>query len=173
MVCESRSNVQRVSPGSIPFALVLALMTLGALTGMAACGGSSNNPAPPAAPTPPIATPPPAPAPPPPPPQTAQITITASGVAPKEVTVARGGRVTFVNDDGRAHDVFSDPDHLGTDCPAINVVGFLTAGRRGETGSLDIVRRCGYHDHLNISDDSMRGVIIVVEPSASVEPAPR
>ena len=81
----------------------------------------------------------PTPPPPPPPPRTAQITITANGISPKEVTVARGGRVTFVNDDGRPHDVFSDPDHLGTDCPAINVVGFLTAGRSGETGPLDIV----------------------------------
>jgi plastocyanin len=83
------------------------------------------------------------------------------------VTVARGGRVTFVNDDGRAHDVFSDPDHLGTDCPAINVVGFLTAGRRNDTGPLDVARRCGYHDHLNTNDDSMRGVIIVVDPSST------
>jgi plastocyanin len=95
---------------------------------------------------------------------TAQVTITSTGVTPKEVTVARGGRVTFVNDDGRPHDVFSDPDHAGTDCPAINIVGFLAAGRRGETGPLDIARRCGYHDHLAIGDDAFRGAIIVVEP---------
>jgi plastocyanin len=95
---------------------------------------------------------------------TAQITITAAGVSPKEVTVARGGRVTFVNDDQRPHDVFSDPDHAGTDCPAINIVGFLTAGRRNDTGPLDVARRCGYHDHLDVSADSLRGVIIVVDP---------
>jgi plastocyanin len=131
------------------------------LTMATACGGSTAA-NPPSAPTPPVVSPPPAS--PPPPPMTAQITITATGVSPKEVTVARGGRVTFVNDDGRPHDVFSDPDHAGTDCPAINLVGFLTAGRRGDTGPLDVARRCGYHDHLAISDDSLRGTIIVVEP---------
>jgi plastocyanin len=103
----------------------------------------------------------------------AQITISTMGVSPKEVTVARGGRVTFVNDDGRPHDVFSDPDHQGTDCPAINAVGFLAPGRSGDTSALDIVRRCGYHDHLDLSNESFRGTIVVVDPSAAqASPAP-
>jgi hypothetical protein len=145
---------------------VLAAMAVGVWLAAAACGGST--PAPPSAPTPPpVGTPPPPSGPPPsgpPPPLTAQVTITASGVSPKEVTIARGGRVTFVNDDTQAHDVFSDPDHLGTDCPAINRVGFLTAGRRGDTDALDVARRCGYHDHLFTGADAFRGVIIVVDP---------
>ncbi len=132
------------------------------------CGGlTPSAPSPPTPPAglnpPPPATPPPPPATPPPPPLTAEVTITAAGVAPKEVTVAKGGRVTFVNSDSRVHDVYSDPDHLGTDCPSINQAGFLLAGQRRETGPLTVARDCGYHDHLNTNDESMRGKIIVVE----------
>lgn len=126
-----------------------------------ACGGSS--PSTPSPPTPPAASTPPPPTSPPPPPLTALITITATGMSPKEVTVAKGGVVTFVNNDARGHDIFSDPDHLGTDCPAINVAGFLLAGQRRDTGPLAIARRCGYHDHLNVNDESMRGTIVVVD----------
>ena len=54
--------------------------------------------------------------------------------------MAKGGVVTFLNDDARVHDVFSDPDHTGTDCPAINEAGFLFAGQRRDTGPLTIVR---------------------------------
>jgi plastocyanin len=125
------------------------------------CGGST--PSAPSPPTPPAESNPPPPATPPPPPLTAQVTITAAGVAPKEVTVAKGGRVTFINSDSRVHDVYSDPDHLGTDCPSINEAGFLLAGQRRDTGPLTVARDCGYHDHLNTNDESMRGKIIVVE----------
>lgn len=165
MLCESKRRVCIASPsGHSRAARDAGTWALGLLLTLAmACGGSSSSA--PSAPTPPVAQPPPPPSPsPPPPPMTAQVTITAAGVSPKEVTVARGGRVTFVNDDVRPHDVFSDPDHIGTDCPAVNVVGFLTAGRRGETGPLDVARRCGYHDHLATTDDSLRGAIIVVDP---------
>ncbi len=129
----------------------------------AACGGGYDTPSQPSSSTPPVVTMPPAPAAPPPPPTTAQITITPTGVTPKEVTIAKGGIVTFANDDVRGHDVFSDPDHAGTDCPAINTAGFILAGQRRETAPLTIVRSCGYHDHLNTNDQSMRGTIIVVD----------
>jgi plastocyanin len=101
------------------------------------------------------------------------VTISPSGVVPKEVTVARGGTVTFVNDNTRPHDIFSDPDHAGTDCPAVNNVGFLVPGRRGETAPLEIVRRCGYHDHFAMTDQAFRGVIVVVEPTSSAAPPAR
>jgi hypothetical protein len=91
------------------------------------------------------------------------VRITAAGVDPKEVTIALGGRVRFINDDERAHDIFSDPDHLGTDCPAASA-GFLQPGQSAETGPLQVARRCGYHDHLLIGEDRYRGAIIVVAP---------
>lgn len=74
-------------------------------------------------------------------------TLTSAGVSPKELTVAPGTRVLFVNNDSRSHDMTSDehPDHQ--DCPPINVVGLLGAGQSRETGNLVAVRTCGFHDH--------------------------
>lgn len=51
------------------------------------------------------------------------ITITAAGMSPLELTVAIGQRVTFVNNDSRAHDVMGGKDPATPDCPEI------TAGR--------------------------------------------
>ena len=59
----------------------------------------------------------------------ATITIGADGIAsPRSVTIAPGGRVTFVNSHNRSHDMASDPHPEHTDCPEINQVGFLQPG---------------------------------------------
>lgn len=88
----------------------------------------------------------------------ATITITASGVSPKEVTVAPGSRVTFVNNDTRPHDMASDPHPAHTDCPAVSV-GFLQAGQSGTTQNLNTVRACGFHDHNQDANTSLQGTI--------------
>ena len=131
---------------------------------LAACGGSPSpptapSPPPTAAPPPPAPTPPPAPAPPP---------LTASGVitsnnsfVPSEVTIAAGGRVTFVNQNNRPHDITSDPLHLHTDCPPIIEVGFIQPGQTKQTGPLTVPRVCGYHDHMQETNPSLHGRIVV------------
>jgi plastocyanin len=88
----------------------------------------------------------------------ATITITASGVSPKDVTVSAGSRVTFVNNDTRPHDIASDPHPAHTDCPAVNV-GFLQAGQSGTTQNLNTVRTCGFHDHNQPDVTSLQGTI--------------
>lgn len=88
-------------------------------------------------------------------------TITASGVTPKELTVAPGTRVLFVNNDSRRHDMGSDPHPDHTDCPEINSVGVLTAGQSRETGNLVTVRTCGFHDHDNPTNASLQGRIVI------------
>jgi hypothetical protein len=111
----------------------------------AACGGGS----PPAAP-------------PPPPSNQPSITISAAGVvSPKELTVAPGTRVLFINNDTRRHNMTSDlhPDHL--ECEEINQVGLLIPGQRKETGNLNTIRSCGFHDHDNFPNDALQGRIIV------------
>ena len=118
------------------------------------CGGGDSSPTP-SSPTP---TPTPTPT---PNPSTATITITASGVAPRSVTIAPGGRVTFVNNDTRVHDMNSNPHPAHTDCPAINDVGFLTAGQTKTTGNLNTPRTCGFHDHNRESDTSLQGAIVI------------
>jgi plastocyanin len=90
----------------------------------------------------------------------ATITITAAGVSPSTVTVSAGSRVTFVNNDGRPHDMNSDPHPEHTDCPEINV-GFLSAGQSGTTQNLNRVRTCGFHDHNQPDVRSLQGTIRV------------
>jgi len=118
-----------------------------ALTLLTACGsgggGSPTNPSN----TPPV--------------QTNTITITAAGVSPRNVEVAVGSRVTFVNSDTRSHNMTSNPHPDHTDCLELNQVGFLAAGQSRETGNLVAARTCGYHDHDNPSNTALMGQITI------------
>ena len=87
------------------------------------------------------------------------ITITSSGVSPKNLLVSPGTQVTFVNNDSRAHTMNSDPHPEHGDCPAVNNVGFLNPGQSRQTGNLNVVRACGYHDHDLPSSTSLQGTI--------------
>jgi plastocyanin len=113
---------------------------------VSACGGGS----PPTSPTPPSggggST-------------STTITITTSGVSPQSITVPPGTRVTFTNNDSRRHDMESDPHPEHTDCPEINQVGVLQPGQSRETGNLNTVRTCGFHDHDQPTANSLRGSI--------------
>jgi plastocyanin len=80
---------------------------------------------------------------------------------PSEVTVLVGGRVTFVNQNNRPHDITSDPLHLHTDCPAVMEIGFIQVGQTKQTGILSEARTCGFHDHLQENNLELRGRIIV------------
>lgn len=93
---------------------------------------------------------------------TATITIGADGaVSPANVTITQGGRVTFVNNHNRPHDMSSDPHPEHTQCPEINQVGFLQAGQTRTTGNLNTVRRCGFHDHNEPSNNALIGSITI------------
>jgi hypothetical protein len=70
-------------------------------------------------------------------------------------------RVTFTNNDTRTHDMESDPHPVHTDCPAINQAGFLTPGQSKQTGNLNAVRTCGFHDHDRAEDVNLQGTIII------------
>jgi hypothetical protein len=89
------------------------------------------------------------------------VTITPTGVTPTEVRVPRFGRVTFVNDDIRAHEINSDPVDTHTDCPAVNGVGLLNPGQSGDTGTFSVTRVCGFHDHTRETDPAFKGRIVV------------
>ena len=62
---------------------------------------------------------------------------------------------------GPQHGVGSSPTH--TDCPPINQVGFLNPGESRTTGTLNVPRTCGFHDHLNETDPTYMGKIVIVE----------
>ena len=91
----------------------------------------------------------------------ATITITSAGVSPKTVTIAVGQRVTFVNNDSRNHEMNSDPHPTHGDCPGLDQVGFLAPGQSKTSGNLNTARACGFHDHLNDSNTSLQGTIVV------------
>jgi hypothetical protein len=114
---------------------------------LAACGGSgsSSNPSPSPAPSPGGGT----------------ITISNNAVSPRNITIARGSQVTFINNDSRAHEMFSDPHPEHTDCPEINDVGFLNPGESRQTGNMNTVRTCGFHDHNQSTVLSLQGTITI------------
>jgi plastocyanin len=122
-----------------------------------ACGGSSGS------------TPPTTPTPTPTPPTgggslptAVTITIGTNGqVTPANVTIAVGGRVTFVNNHNQPHDMSSDPHPEHTDCPELNQVGFLTTGQSRASGNLNTRRTCGYHDHNQPTDSRYQGQVVI------------
>ena len=122
-------------------ASVLAVLSLTTF----ACGGSGGTQAPSPPPTNPNV-----------------ITIGANGIAtPKELTVAPGARVLFVNNDARRHDMTSDPHPEHDECPALNQVGVLLNGQNRETGNFITVRTCSFHDHEDPDNANVKGRIIV------------
>lgn len=96
-------------------------------------------------------------------PSPAAITITLSedGASPKQVQIANGQRVMFINRDSRVHEVMSDPHPIHNNCPPVNEVGRLAPGGSGQTGSMSLTGTCGFHDNLNDGDSRFRGQILI------------
>ena len=89
------------------------------------------------------------------------LTITDAGVTPQELNIAIGGRVFITNESSDGHELSSNPHPIHTNCPPLNEPGFLTPGGGGLTGVFDTAETCGFHDHLNPIDQTMRGQIHV------------
>ena len=95
-------------------------------------------------------------------PSGATVTITAAGVSPSSVTVAVGQAVTFVNNDSRQHEMGSDPHPNHGSCPSIETgVSLLAPGQTKVTRAFANAGTCRYHDHLNDSNQALRGTIVV------------
>jgi plastocyanin len=94
-------------------------------------------------------------------PVAATITITTSGVSPNNITVAPGSRVTFTNNDNRAHTMNSDPHPTHGDCPGLDDVSFIATGTSRTSGNLNAVRTCTYHDHNEPDNRALQGTIRV------------
>jgi plastocyanin len=117
---------------------------------LAACGGSGGGPG---GPNPPAA--------PPAPPAGFTVTVSATGVSPRELRVPVGAQVMFVNTDSRSHEMMSDPHPLHTGCPEINAVGMIQRGESKATGTLTAQKSCGFHDNMRDGDTTLRGTIVV------------
>jgi plastocyanin len=135
-----------LSPGRSPgLAMFVAFLT--ALTAGACGGGGGSSPA--------------APGTNPPSDNSLTVTISATGVSPRSLQVPMGGRVTFVNADSRTHQIMSDPNPLHNDCPSINAIATINPGQTRQTGSFDVKRTCGFHDHMNPGEVGLQGVLLV------------
>ena len=89
------------------------------------------------------------------------VLILNNAACPQTLTVSPGTRVTFINNDTRAHEMFSDPHPEHTDCQELNQVGHLEPGQTRDTGNLNTVRRCGFHDHINDANRALQGTITI------------
>ena len=92
---------------------------------------------------------------------TATLTIAVGGViSPKAVTINRGDRVTFVNNDTEPHTMSSNPHPVHTDCPPLNV-GTLGPGQQRDSGTLNTARVCGFHDHDHPDTVGLQGTVTI------------
>ena len=92
----------------------------------------------------------------------ATLTISSAGViSPKSVTVAVGQTVTVVNNDTRSHEIASDPHPQHGSCPSIEALGTLAPSQTRVTHAFGNAGTCGFHDHLDDTNQNLRGTIVV------------
>ncbi|NQW03382.1 MAG: hypothetical protein HQ485_05085 [Acidobacteria bacterium] len=89
------------------------------------------------------------------------ITITAQGASPRDIQISVGTRVTIINNDSRSHNMASDSHPEHTMCPELNQLGLLAPGQTRESGNMNTVRTCGFHDHDNPGTASLTGTITI------------
>jgi hypothetical protein len=89
------------------------------------------------------------------------ITVSRTGANPRNIVVPRGAQVTFVNEDGRVHEMFSDPHPEHTDCPEFDTVGRLRPGESRQTTNLVTAQTCRFHDHLEPNDNALKGTVTI------------
>ena len=95
-------------------------------------------------------------------PSGATITIGTNGaVSPANVTIAVGQSVTFINNDSRGHEMSSDPHPDHNDCPGINALQTVSPGETKLTNAFTSAGSCGYHDHGDPNNNSLRGRITI------------
>jgi plastocyanin len=114
----------------------------------AACGGSSSSPAGPTGSCTPSSN-------------ANTFVIQNNQVCPQTLTVTRGSQVTFINNDSNIHEMDSDPHPEHTDCVELNQVDLLNPGQQRTSGNLNIVRRCGFHDHRTPDTASLKGSVTI------------
>ena len=90
------------------------------------------------------------------------ITITSSGVNPKTAHggARHAGDVRQQRHPTSLHGKRSASRHMTTVRRSIQLAS-LNAGQQRQTGNLNTVRRCGFHDHDNPTNTGLQGTIVI------------
>ena len=91
----------------------------------------------------------------------ATITIANGAVSPSSVTISVGQSVRFVNNDARSHEMSSDPHPSHTNCPSFGNVGQTAANQTKDTFGFSAAGSCGFHDHADPDNNSLKGRITI------------
>jgi plastocyanin len=91
----------------------------------------------------------------------ATITIANGSVSPANVTIGVGQSVRFVNNDGRSHNISSDPHPSHTNCQSIAAVSLLANGQTKDTNGFASAGSCGFHDHDDPDNAALKGRITI------------
>jgi hypothetical protein len=94
------------------------------------------------------------------PPDGATVTIRADGMTPKEISINRGQRVTFVNLDSQAHRPMSDPHPEHSSCAVLNLAS-IPAGSRLESAIISDALDCRLHDETKPGDAAFTTRILI------------
>ncbi len=94
-------------------------------------------------------------------PETPILTLTDAGVTPNRLQINVGQQFLLVNRSSANRQISSNRHPIHTDCPPLNQPGFLPPGASGLSGIFDTARSCGFHDHQNPIDRTMRGEIVI------------
>jgi plastocyanin len=73
------------------------------------------------------------------------VMLESSGLNPREITIAVGERVSFMNHDTVNHTVAGGSGPAQPDCPEINAVGVLAPAEIRPTAVFSTVKTCDYH----------------------------
>lgn len=73
------------------------------------------------------------------------VMLESSGLNPREITIAVGERVSFMNHDTVNHTVAGGSAPAQPDCPEINAVGVLAPAEIRPTAVFSTAKTCDYH----------------------------
>lgn len=90
----------------------------------------------------------------------ATLTINANGITPSNPTINAGQSITLVNNDGKAHEISSNPHPVHTECPPLNF-GSLSPGQSRTSNAFATTGTCGFHDHLDPNNAAWQGQVTI------------
>lgn len=88
------------------------------------------------------------------------VKLTSTGLSPASLSIRKGDTVTILNTTDAAFWPASDPHPTHTQCPGFDALRGLGNGE-SYTLTFTKVQTCGYHNHLDSANASMRGTITV------------